>query len=244
MKKSIAAIFPIALLLLAKQMRIRRYACTMIVFLASCAALDTHQAKLDQQQLREVLMDYTEDQIIDNLIRAYNGRPIVHFDFARVNAAVTSKFTPTVGGGRTSMDVNTRTPTRTTKITDSNTTNTGINAGTSVVHAMESTVSVVGGLVQTVTRPFTYNVSAERQNVIGLDVKPVLDDQKVYAAYVKFLNTGVTDEAIEENCPEWAEKKKDEKKKAEEEAEMEREKLAAIKEAERKAAEQVLLVED
>lgn len=191
MKKSIGATFPAAPALLAKTIRLKTHAYVAIVFLAGCAVLDTHQAKLDQKQLREVLMDYTDDQILDNLIRASNGLPIIHFDLSTITASVTSKFTPTVGGGRTAMDVQTHTPTRTGQTTDTNTINTGTNPGTSVVHAVQGTVAVVGGLVQTVTRPFTYNVMAERDNAIGVQVDPVLERASVYAAYIKFLNTDV-----------------------------------------------------
>src|SRR5436190_14903839 len=117
MKDPIPAKLSIARLLLGRRAWLRNHACTTVFFLAGCAVLDTHQAKLDQKQLRDVLMDYTEDQILDNLIRAYNGRPIVHFDFARINAAVTSKVVPVVGGGRSVTDVQTRTPTHTTVTT-------------------------------------------------------------------------------------------------------------------------------
>src|SRR4051812_37774432 len=72
-----------------------------VMILTGCAALDTHQAKLDQKQLRETLMDYNEEQILDNLIRAYNGRAIVHFDVKTVTATVASKIAPSAGYGRT-----------------------------------------------------------------------------------------------------------------------------------------------
>src|SRR4051812_10027207 len=64
----------------AKMTHLKIYACVSLILLPGCAVLDTHQAKLDQKQLREVLMDYNQDQILDNLIRARNGLPIVHYD--------------------------------------------------------------------------------------------------------------------------------------------------------------------
>src|SRR4051794_38913102 len=127
-----------------KAIRPKRYALMAIVFFAGCAVLDTHQAKLDQKQLRDVLMDYTQDQILDNLIRAYNGLPIVHFDFARISAGVTSKIVPVVGGGRVATDVQTRTPTHTTATTDQTTTTTVPPAGETVVNTVVKTVSMVG----------------------------------------------------------------------------------------------------
>lgn len=179
------------------------------ILVAGCAALDTHQAKLDQKQLREVLMDYIDDQILDNLIRASNGLAIVHFDLNTITATVTSKFTPTVGGGRTVADVKTRTPTHSTTTTDQLTGTTTATAPASqtitntVTRTVATTASVVGGVVETVTKPFTYSVMAERDNAIGVQVDPLLDEPDVYAAYVKFLNTdvprrsGISDEGDE-----------------------------------------------
>jgi hypothetical protein len=155
------------------------------VFLfVGCAVLDTHQAKLDQKQLRDVLMDYTEDQILDNLIRARNGLPIVHYDLSHITAAVTSKLIPTVGVGRMVTDVQTRTPTTTTV------------TGT-VTNTITKTVSVVGGLVDTVAKPFNFNVGAERDNAIGVEATPVLDKPEIYAAYINFLNIDITHEQPE-----------------------------------------------
>jgi hypothetical protein len=92
-------------------------------------------------------MDYTEEQILDNLIRAYNGHPIVHFDIARINAAVTSKVLPVVGAGRSITDVQTRTPTHATLTTTGST-------GQMAVDTIAKTASVVGGVVETVAKPF------------------------------------------------------------------------------------------
>src|SRR5437868_4719533 len=167
----------IALLQAANGKPLKFTCSTITILFAGCAVVDTHQAKLDQRELRKILMDYTEDQILDNLVRAYNGHPIVHFDFARVNAGVTSKFSPTASSGRSIQDVRTHTPTHTQ--------NTIPTPGPG---AFSTVISVVGGTVETVMKPFSYGISSEHGNTIGLDVKPVLDDRSVYAAYVNFLN--------------------------------------------------------
>lgn len=152
------------------------------IILTGCAVLDTHQAKLDQKQLREVLMDYNEEQILDNLIRAYHGRAIVHFDVKTVTATVASKVTPSAGYGRTS--VSNQLPESATETTTT-TGATGDVLGTVV----RTTVGAASAFVGVVTKPFTSNVSAERTNNVFVDVKP-LDERKIYAAYIKFLNTG------------------------------------------------------
>src|SRR5205807_8546583 len=51
-------------------------------------------------------------------------------------------------------------------------------------------IGSVSAIVGTVTEPFGSGVSAERSNNILVDVKP-MDEVKVYAAYVKFWNTGL-----------------------------------------------------
>jgi len=143
-------------------------------------------------------MDYTQDQILDNLIRASNGLPIVHFDLSNITGQVTSKFTPTVGGGRNVTDVRTRTPTHNTVITNqtTGTTSTTTNPVNQTVmsgamHTVASTVSVVSGLVETVATPFNWGVGEERDNGISIQADPVIADPDVYAAYIKFLNTDV-----------------------------------------------------
>jgi hypothetical protein len=167
------------------------------VLLASCAVLDTHQAKLDQKQLREVLMDYVDDQILDNLIRASNGLPIGHFDLSNITGSVTSKFIPTVGGSRVVTDVRSRTPTHSTVTTNQTTT---APAGQTIVNTVARTVSAAGGVVETVAKPFNGGMGAERDNAISVQADPLLDEPNVYVAYVEFLNTDiVTDES--ENRP-------------------------------------------
>jgi hypothetical protein len=166
------------------------------ILAAGCAALDTHQAKLDQKQLRDVLMDYEEDQILDNLIRASNGLPIVHFDIRSVTATVSSKITPSVGSGKTITGIRTRTPTTSTVTTDQ----TALAAtGNTIMHTVAGTVSLVGGVVETVVKPFSYGASAERNNSVYVEMKPVVDERKLYAAYVKFLNVGSVREKPQSN---------------------------------------------
>jgi hypothetical protein len=156
-----------------------------LVTFAGCALTTSHQVKADHQQLRDVLMDYVEDQIMDNLIRAYNGLPIAHFDFSHISAVVASKFTPQVAAGRTVTDVSNKAPNRQTV-----TTNTVATSGatTTVTKVVGSTVAAIGGVAETVAKPFTYGASAERDNTIDVEVAPVLNEKELYAAYLRFLN--------------------------------------------------------
>lgn len=157
--------------------------CMSVALFTGCAALDTHQAKLDQKQLRDTLMDYNEEQILDNLIRAYNGRAIVHFDVKTVTATVASKIAPTAGYGRTS--VSNQYPASATQ-----TTMTRGPVNEVVGTMVQTTVGALSNVVSSVTRPFTSTLAAERTNNVLVDVKPQ-DERKIYAAYITFLNTGV-----------------------------------------------------
>src|SRR5205814_3841078 len=101
---------------------------------------------------------------------------------------VTSKVVPTVGGSRVGTDVRTKTPTHSTVTTAQTTAGA---AGQTVVNTVAKTFSAVGGVVETVAKPFNWGVSAERDNAISVQADPLLDEPDVYAAYIKFLNTDV-----------------------------------------------------
>jgi hypothetical protein len=118
-------------------------------------------------------MDYTEDQIMENLIRARNGLPFVHFDFSHVTAQVTTKVTPTVAGGRTRATTTNLTPSMSTMQTTSG--------------PITTTIAAIGGVLETITRPFAYGITAERDNVVNVEVNPVLAEKNVYEAYINFL---------------------------------------------------------
>jgi hypothetical protein len=169
----------------ANNFLLRSLASVLMAALCSCTALQsTHQVKLDHAQLRDVLLDYHDDQILDNLIRAKHGLPIVHFDFSKITAQVTSRVTPSLAGGRTETDVDSRTPTNSIATTDATTTGT---AGATIANTVVKTTAFVGGIVHTVLKPFAYGVTAERANAVNVEMDPVLDDKSVYDAYDSFL---------------------------------------------------------
>ena len=58
---------------------------------------------LSHSRLREVMLDYTEDQIMDNLIRAKNFLPIIHFDLGSATASITSEIGGEFSGGETEV---------------------------------------------------------------------------------------------------------------------------------------------
>lgn len=124
-----------------------------------CAILSTHQAKLDQMQLRDTLMDYVDAQIMDNLIRAKNGLPIVHYDFSHVGGVVADKLPVTVAAGQTLTHT-----------------------------ANTSAAGLLTSGVQMAMRPFTFSTTPERDNTIDVEVLPITAEKQIYASYIEFLS--------------------------------------------------------
>jgi len=98
MRKSIAATFPVAFPLLVKTARLKAYGFIAIVFLAGCTAT---VVRWNSVKMREEIMAYYNDEIMDNLISTEKGLPFVHVDISSVSAAGVSQVSGTVGGGET-----------------------------------------------------------------------------------------------------------------------------------------------
>src|SRR6266404_2653835 len=71
----------------------------------------------DQDQFRQTILTYYETQIMDNLIRARLGRPIVQVDYTTVSGTVTDTLSATFGGSYTHHDTDVNTS-KTTDLTD------------------------------------------------------------------------------------------------------------------------------
>lgn len=94
-------------------------------------------------------MDYTEDQIMDNLIRAKNRYPILHLDLSTIGSVVESNLGGKASGGQSILNT---------------------------------------GLATAVTRPFTFDISPQRNNKLSVNTQPVLNANEVYAAYEAFVD--------------------------------------------------------
>ena len=151
--------------------------------LSGCATVLSHQIREDHRQLRDVVMQYVDDQIMDNLIRAAHGLPIAHLDFSHVNASASLKVASEASGGRTSSRAVNRAPNRQTS-----TSTTTAAAGVTTV--VTDTVAAIGGAVQTVTKPFAIGGGVDNTGTLSVEVNPVLNSPGVYRAYVEFLNGG------------------------------------------------------
>lgn len=73
--------------------------CVALLLFNGCTA---KRAALNHEQLRCVLNDYNDNQIMDNIIRAYNREPLIDFEIGTVSADITSSLAGRVNGGQTS----------------------------------------------------------------------------------------------------------------------------------------------
>jgi hypothetical protein len=140
-----------------------------IVLQSGCATSLVHW---DAVQMRQHVIDYYNDEIMDNLIRAKNRLPFVHVDIVSLSANSNSKLAGTVNGGQTLNNTGTRQETNQTVITDANGTST--TAGTSMSHMVAGTMGVVATVAHMATRPFTFSVSPEHSDNLTVTSNPVV----------------------------------------------------------------------
>ena len=63
----------------------------LVIWLASLSGCASAELGRDQDNLRTTLLDLYTDQLMENLVRAYNGMPIIQMDYANATATVTCK---------------------------------------------------------------------------------------------------------------------------------------------------------
>src|SRR5258708_37638091 len=115
MKKTILATTFAAFPLLAKTTQLKTYGCIAIVLLAGCTST---QVRWDATKIREQVMVYYNDQIMDNLIRAKNNLPFVHVDITLLTSQGSSQISGTIGAGETTSNTSMQQQTNQTVKTD------------------------------------------------------------------------------------------------------------------------------
>src|SRR6516164_8089761 len=79
----------------------RRYFAVGAAALCLCGpGCRSAQLRHDQDCMRTALLDLYTNQIMDNLIRAYNGYPIVQLDYSDITGAVTHNSNASHGGNQ------------------------------------------------------------------------------------------------------------------------------------------------
>jgi hypothetical protein len=143
MKKSIGARFGVASPLSAKTTQLKTYGCIAIVCLAGCT---TTQVRWDAIGMRQQVMKYYNDEIVENLIRAREKLPFVHLDITGLTTIATSQLSGTIGAGETEASTKTS----------------------------RSMIGALSTLSRAVTYPFAYSVSPQRGNSLQISAAPVL----------------------------------------------------------------------
>jgi len=128
----------------------------------------TTHVQWDAKQMREHVIDYYNDEIMDNIIRMHvEELPFIHVDVSTMTAIATSQLSGNVGGGETRTNVS------------------------------ASVSGVIGTVTRTVMRPFTYSVSPQRGESLSITAAPVIgalsgdtdpnpEKKGIYKAYYLF----------------------------------------------------------
>jgi hypothetical protein len=117
------------------------------------------QLAYDQNQFRARLLDLYTDQIMDNLMRAEQGLPIVQLDFSKITGTITQMGMGSYTGMQTTMNTK-----------------------------MLVIPSVVRTLTHQFTNAATLNPSASQMNQLTVTADPVLNNNEVYQAYLDYLD--------------------------------------------------------
>src|SRR5207248_10366444 len=132
-------IFPLC----SKVTRLKGHALIALVCLTGCTAT---VVRWDSMRMREEIMAYYNDEIMDNLIRMKQGLPFIHVDVSSVSAAVFSQVSGNVGGGESDMHSNTS----------------------------PSAAGGLVAIAKTIARPFTYSFTPTHSDNLTITAVPVI----------------------------------------------------------------------
>lgn len=170
-RQGLASISLTALRLFAQITRIKPCGGVGLVLVASCT---NTQVRWDAVKMRQDVMVYYNDQIMENLIKAKNHLPFVHVDIQTLTSAGASQITGSMGYGETVTNTGTHAQTNQTTTTDT-------SSPPGAPATMRTVAKVAGGLVATAThtamRPFSYSVSPLRSETLTITAAPALGAQ-------------------------------------------------------------------
>ena len=72
-----------------------------LILLVAVAGCRSHQLRRDQDHMREAVLELYTNQIMDNLIRVYNGMPIVQMDYTSMTGTLTQDLNASIGDQQT-----------------------------------------------------------------------------------------------------------------------------------------------
>src|SRR5438876_7224581 len=143
MKKHISTALLVTFPLFTKGTRLRGYSLIAIVCLTGCTAT---VVRWNSVRMREEIMAYYNDEIMDNLIRMKEGLPFVHVDISSVSAAGLSQVSGTVAGGDTE----------------------------SFTRTSPSMIGALHTISRVATAPFTYSVTPLHSDTLTMTAVPVI----------------------------------------------------------------------
>jgi hypothetical protein len=157
-----------------------------VLLLTSCASQTAHW---DAVQMRRHVIDYYNDEIMENLIRAKNGLPFVHVDIVSLSAISTAQIAATVGGGQTLNNSGTNAVTRATGQTVTTAAPTGLT--TAVTRALAGAAGLTTTIVNGATRPFTISATPQQSDSLTILGSPAVATRVARCInnyYLCFLN--------------------------------------------------------
>ena len=131
----------------------------VILCLAVLSGCAVHQVHKDHDLIRNTLLDLYTNQIIDNLIRAKNGMPIIQLDYTQATAMVTN--TNMISGGDSQA------------VTANN-----------LLTIPAATLAAT----RTIATTLTGNLGNTNANQVTIAAAPVTTTNAVYDAYLQFLD--------------------------------------------------------
>jgi hypothetical protein len=133
---------------------------TLVLLLSMGGGFGCRSAQLasDQDQFRARLLDLYTNQIMDNLIRADQGYPIVQMDYTNITGTITQNGTGSFTSTQTTMNTK-----------------------------MLVIPTIVRTLTHSFTNLATFNPSAYETAALTVTANPVINSNDVYNAYLEFL---------------------------------------------------------
>jgi len=123
---------------------------------AGCAV---GELRSDQDNIRTALLELYTNQIMDNLIRAGNGMPIIQLDYTNATATITVSETGSLSDGLSATNTN----------------------------ALTLITAPSLAIAKTTASILTGNVGTTHSNQVALTASPVTTCNEVYDAYLEFL---------------------------------------------------------
>lgn len=136
-------------------MRSLSFLACLAVCVSGCAVQQLHK---DQDQMRSALLDLYTNQIMDNLMRAHEGMPIIQLDYTNATGTITMK---------QSANIN----------------DTSAWTSTNVSGFPAMTLTATRNFVNTLVA----GMSADRTNQVAVTATPLITSNEVYDAYLQFL---------------------------------------------------------